>query len=103
MNHLTRKDQPFNFDAVYKKAFDKLKERLILAPLLAHFHPKWPSILETNALDGVIAGVFSQRQLDGHWHLIAYYLKTMVDAELNYPIHDKEILVIIFSFQHWCI
>ena len=27
----------------------------------------------------------------------------MADTELNYPIYDKEILAIIFSFQHWCI
>ena len=58
-------------------------------------------MLETNALDGVIAGVFSQNQSDGNWHPIAYYSKTMADAELNYPIHDKEMLAIIFSFQHW--
>ena len=55
-------------------------------------------MLETDALDGVIAGVFSQKQLDGKWHLIVYYSKTIVDAKLNYPIYDKEILAIIFSF-----
>ena len=58
-------------------------------------------MLETNALDGVIAGVFSQKQPNGHWHPIVYYLKTMVDAKLNYPIYNKEMLAIIFSFQHW--
>jgi len=25
----------------------------------------------------------------------------MIDAELNYPIHDKEMLAIVSSFQHW--
>ena len=25
----------------------------------------------------------------------------MANVELNYPIHDKEILAIIFSFQYW--
>ena len=55
-------------------------------------------MLETNTLNSVIAGVFSQKQLDGNWHPIAYYLKTMADAELNYPIYDKEMLAIIFSF-----
>ena len=55
-------------------------------------------MLETNTLDGIIAGVYSQKQTDGEWHPIAYYLKTMVDTELNYPIHDKEMLAIISSF-----
>ena len=55
-------------------------------------------MLETNALDSVIAGVYSQKQTDGEWHPITYYLKTIVDAELNYLIHNKEMLAIISSF-----
>jgi hypothetical protein len=55
-------------------------------------------MLKTDALDGVIAGVYSQKQLDGEWYPIAYYLKTIVDAKLNYPIYDKEMLAIILSF-----
>ena len=74
------------------------KKRLIFAPLLAHFYLKQPLMLETNALNSIIAGVFSQKQLDGEWHPITYYLKTIIDAKLNYPIYNKEILAIIFSF-----
>ena len=59
-------------------------------------------MLETDASDSTIAGIFSQKQLDREWHPIAYYLKTIIDTELNYPIHNKEMLAIIFSFQHWC-
>jgi len=55
-------------------------------------------MLKTDALDSVIAGVFSQKQLDGEWHPITYYLKTIIDAELNYHIHNKEMLAIISSF-----
>jgi hypothetical protein len=55
-------------------------------------------MLETDALDSVIAGVYSQKQTDREWHPIAYYLKTIVDAKLNYLIHNKEMLAIISSF-----
>ncbi len=98
LNHFTKKDQPFNFNTIYKKAFNKLKKQLISAPLLIHFHLEQPLMLKTNALDGIIAGVFSQKQPDRNWHPIAYYSKTIANAELNYPIHNKEILAIIFSF-----
>jgi len=47
------------------QAFNKLKKRLVLAPLLAHFNLERPSMLETDALDGIIASIFSQKQLDG--------------------------------------
>ena len=60
-------------------------------------------MLTTNALNNIIAGVFSQKQPDKNWHLIAYYLKTMANVKLNYPIYNKEILAIIFSFQYWCV
>jgi hypothetical protein len=55
-------------------------------------------MLKTDALDGVIASIYSQKQLDREWHPIAYYLKTIADAELNYLIHNKEMLAIILSF-----
>jgi len=41
------------------QAFNKLKKRLVLAFLLAHFNLEWPLMLETNALNGIIAGIFS--------------------------------------------
>jgi len=98
LNRLTRKDQPFHFNAICRQAFNKLKKRLVSAPLLTHFNPERPSILETNTSDGAIAGVFSQKQPDGEWHPIAYYSKTIIDAELNYHIYNKEMLAIISSF-----
>src|SRR5205814_4992346 len=101
LNRLTRKNQPFKFDTACEQAFRELKRRLVSAPLLAHFNHNIPSMLETDASDGVIAGVLSQKQCDGEWHPVAYYSKTMIDAELNYPIHDKELLAIVSSFQHW--
>jgi len=55
-------------------------------------------MLKTDALDSVIAGVYSQKQIDRKWHPITYYLKTIIDAKLNYPIYNKEMLAIISSF-----
>jgi transposase InsO family protein len=101
LNRLTRKDQPFVFDASCRQAFNELKRQLVAAPLLVHFDPNKPTQMETDASDGVVAGVLSQRQPDGEWHPVAYYSKTMIDAELNYPIHDKEMLAIVSSLLHW--
>jgi len=41
------------------QAFNKLKKWLVLAPLLTYFNLERPLILETNALDSILAGVFS--------------------------------------------
>jgi hypothetical protein len=45
--------------------------------------------------DIVIAVVFFQKRLDGEWHLVGYFSKTIAPAETNYPIHDKKILAIV--------
>jgi hypothetical protein len=46
--------------------------------------------------------MLSQLQDDQQWHPVAFFSKTIDQAEFNYQIHDKEILVIIQSFEHWC-
>jgi len=56
---LTHKDRPFYFNTVYRQAFNELKKRLVSTPLLAHFNLERPLMLETDALDSVIAGVYS--------------------------------------------
>ena len=32
---------------------------------------------------------------------MAYYSKTIIPAEINYPIHDKELLAIIRALETW--
>ena len=65
------------------------------APILRHYNPLYKSMLETNASNGVIAGILSQLYLDGEWHLVAYFSKTMALAKCNYKIYNKEMLAII--------
>jgi len=55
-------------------------------------------MLETNTLNSIIASIFSQKQPDREYYPITYYLKTIIDAKLNYYIHNKEMLAIISSF-----
>jgi hypothetical protein len=58
------------------------------------------TIIKTDSLDGVVDGVLSQQNNNTKlWHLIAYFLKTMHITELNYNIHNKEILTIILTLE----
>jgi len=41
------------------QAFNELKKRLVSAPLLAYFDLERPLMLETDASDSAIAGIFS--------------------------------------------
>ena len=70
------------------------------APVLYHYQPELETRLETDASDGVVAGVLTQ-QHGKDWHPVAFYSKSMSDAERNYEIHDKEMLAIIQALQEW--
>ena len=59
LSQLTYKDRPFYFNTVSRQAFNKLKKRLVSTPLLAYFNLEQPLMLETDALNSVIAGVYS--------------------------------------------
>ena len=63
--------------------------------VLAHYSPDKEIRMETDASDGVVAGVLSQLQHDGTWRPVAFYSKTMSAAQMNYDIHDKEMLAVI--------
>jgi hypothetical protein len=57
--------------------------------------------METDASDRVVAGVLLQLESDSYWHPVAFFSKTMLQAELNYYIYDKEMLAIVLGFLHW--
>jgi len=102
LTRLTRKDISFVFNEECREAFKELKDRLTSAPVLGHYDPQRQTMLELDASDGVVAGVFSQLDpSDGQWHPVAFFSKTMAPAECNYEIHDKEMLAIIRALEQW--
>jgi hypothetical protein len=65
--------------------------------ILRHYNLSYESILKTDAFNGVITNIFSQLYLDGEWHSMAYFSKTIALAECNYKIYNKEMLAIVRS------
>ncbi|MBW0533387.1 hypothetical protein O181_073102 [Austropuccinia psidii MF-1] len=70
------------------------------APVLSHFNPSLPTIVETDASDYALGAVPSQVSDSGK-HPIAFYSRKPIPAELNYEIHDKELLGIVWALKHW--
>ncbi|CEL11249.1 hypothetical protein ASPCAL14352 [Aspergillus calidoustus] len=100
LHHLTRKDVRFFWTSDCQEAFNTLKTALSEAPILKHYQPELPTRVETDASKGVIAGVLQQKHMD-LWHPVAYFSKSMNDAEQNYDIHDQEMLAIVRSLTEW--
>lgn len=98
--NLTKNNVPFRFDDDCIRAFDALKDSLTSSPVLQHYRQDLECMLETDASDGVVASVLSQKHGE-NWLPVGFYSKTMAPAELNYEVHDKEMLSIVKSFGYW--
>ena len=57
--------------------------------------------VEADVLDFAIGGVLLMKCEDEKWRLVAYISKLLNEAERNYEIHDKEMLVIIWCLEAW--
>ncbi|MBW0586170.1 hypothetical protein O181_125885 [Austropuccinia psidii MF-1] len=65
-----------------------------------HSNPSLPTIVETNASDYALGAILSQFSDSGK-HLIAFDSRKLIPADLNYEIHEKELLGIVWALKHW--
>ncbi|MBW0499636.1 hypothetical protein O181_039351 [Austropuccinia psidii MF-1] len=94
------KDSTFIFNEESLSKFQLLKEAFTTAPILSHFNPSLPTIVETDASDYALGAVLSQVNDSGK-HPIAFDSRKLHPAELNYEIHDKELLGIVWALKCW--
>lgn len=99
--NLTRPTVPWNWTEECRLAFEALRHHLLSIQKTYHFDPELPSKLETDASDGIVAGVLSQLHLDGNWYPVGFYSHVLNGHEPNWEIHDKELFAIVESFRKW--
>ncbi len=97
---LTRKDMPFVWNEVCIQAFRNLKKQISFASILRHFNLKCQTILKIDASNYVKDEILSQYDDENVLHLMIFYSKSMIFAEINYHIYDKKLLIIIRCFKH---
>jgi hypothetical protein len=101
MTALTKKEAPFGFGQECRAAFKELKHRMVTAPILAIFNPEKEAVLETDASERAIGATITQKGEDGRIRPVAYYSRKMTEPEMNYDIHDKELLAVVEAFKTW--
>ena len=57
--------------------------------------------METDASDYALIAILSIVNEDNKVHPVAFHSHTFTVAELNYDIHDKELLAIFKAFKIW--
>jgi ribosomal protein L18 len=61
--------------------------------------PEKEKTLKTDTSDYMIRIRLTQLGDDGKPHLIVFYSRKLIQAELNYDIHNKELLAIVVVFK----
>jgi hypothetical protein len=84
-----------------EESFEALKERCTTAPILTHFDPTKICIVKTDASDFVSGAILSQKDEDGRLRPIAFHSRKFQPVEINYEVHDNELLSKVDSFKVW--
>ena len=93
---MTRKSEPEKviWTPQCTKAFSKLKELLLSAPVMMNPDFSWPFILQTDALEVGVGAVLSQTDAEGCDHPMAYFSRKLLPREQKYATIEKECLAI---------
>lgn len=101
LTELTKKDRVFVWTSSANQAFVALKRAFTSFPILVHPNHEKPFFIEADASDFALGSVLYQQGDDREFHPIAFHSRKFVAAEINYEIHDKELLAIVDSFEEW--
>src|SRR5882724_5198394 len=99
--HLTHKGTPWHFSDECHFAFEALKKAFTTAPVLTHWILDTQITVKTDASDYTLTTVLSITTPDGELHPIAFHSQTLSALELNYNVHNKELLTIFEAFKQW--
>lgn len=99
LHHLTG-NNPWAWGPDQQTAFDRIKQTITSAPVLAIPNDDDPFKVECDASDFAIGAVLSQKQ-DDLWKPIAFLSKSLSPAERNYEIWDREMLSVLTSLKEW--
>jgi hypothetical protein len=97
------KDVDFVWTEQCQTAFETLKAKLSVAPVLRG--PNWtlPFHISTDASDTAIGGVLGKKE-DQQSYAIYFVSKNLSPAELNYTVTEKEFLAVVHAinkFRHY--
>src|SRR6266481_4243349 len=101
LNHLCKKSTTWHFGVEEAKAFQNPKKAFGSTPVLAHWAPDLPMMVEMDTSDCAIVGILSVTTEDGEIWPVAFYSRTLQSAKQNYDMHNKELLVIYEAFKSW--
>lgn len=93
-----RKGEKIRWNDRAEKAFLKIKQALVSAPILRSPDFSKRFTVQCDASDTGVAGVLTQ-EVDGAEVVIAYCSRALSRAERNYTVSERELLAMLFSIE----
>ena len=98
---LTQKDIPWKFNSSCCDAFNFLKKAFTFTSILTYWILDAQLIVETDALDYALTVILFIVNEENRVYPVAFHSHTFTMVELNYDMHDKELLAIFEAFKIW--
>ena len=96
MMRLTQKEVKFDWDDRFEEAFQELKRRLTLVPILIVSERGQGYTVYCDASRAGLGCVLMQSG-----RIVAYGSRQLKNHEQNYPTHDMELAVVVFALKIW--
>jgi hypothetical protein len=80
-----------------------VRRAIVSEAILQYFNTTRAITIETDALDYAISAIYSQLDNANILYPLGYFSRKLKSAELNYNIHDKELLAIVDALDKWSI
>ncbi|GFW57211.1 hypothetical protein TNCV_541271 [Trichonephila clavipes] len=92
--------KPLNWSSEAITAFQRCKQALTDAALLAHPSPSAPLALHVDASDYAIGGALHQ-VVDSELQPLAFFSRKLTSSEKSYSAYDRELLAIYSAIRHF--
>ena len=93
------KDNEWVWGEPQQRSFDRIKELLMNAPVLALFDPNLETVLSADASSFGLGAVLLQRQPSGELKLVAFISRSMTPTEQGYARIEKEALAFTWACE----
>lgn len=91
---------PFKWTDEADQAFQKLKEALITAPVLACPNFNLPFEVHTDVSNYGLGAMLTQT-INGKENPVAYMSRSLTSSERNYSVTERETLAVIVALENW--
>ena len=99
LTDIIKKEQEFFWNNKAQKAFEELKQLFAEESILQMFNLRKQTVMKADASDQAQESVLSQSNKLENLHLVAFHSQKFTESELNYKIHNKELLTIVKAFK----